>query len=105
MYAEQVAVACVEVAPSVGDLPANLSLATASVRRAVEAGADLVVLPELVTSGYCFESMDEARGAAIDPGHPVFADWSATGAVVVAGFAEAGDDGRLYNSAVLVDGA
>jgi predicted amidohydrolase len=67
------------------------------------------VLPELVTSGYVFESTDEAAKAAITPRHVVFAEWAAEAsrgpAVVVGGFCEQGDDGLLYNSAAVVDGS
>ena len=45
----------------------------AAVADAVDVGVDIVVLPELVTSGYVFESTDEARACAITPDHPVFA--------------------------------
>ena len=66
-----------------------------------------MVLPELATSGYVFESTDEARACAITPDHPVFAAWAghlARGGsrLVVGGFAERGTDGNLYNSAAAV---
>ncbi len=99
-------VICCELAPSVGELDRNLAAASVAVRAAAAARADVIVLPELVTSGYCFQSVDEARSTSIRAAHEVFARWSddAAGAVVVAGFAELGDDGNLYNSAVLLDG-
>ena len=80
-------------------------MSTAAVRTAAAAGAGLIVLPELVTSGYMFESMAEARSLAITPAHPVFTDWAAAAgeAVVVGGFCELGDDGLVYNSAAVVD--
>ncbi len=67
-------------------------------------GADVVVLPELVTSGYYFESEGEVREAAVPRDHPVFDRWAAHGAVVIAGFAELAPDGRLFSSAVVLDG-
>lgn len=93
--------ACCQLAPAVGELDRNLQMASAAIEQA--AGADVIVLPELVTAGYCFGSAAEARSVAIPPDHPVFRAW-ATGPVVIAGFAELGDDGALYNSAALVDG-
>lgn len=98
-----VKVICCELAPAVGELDSNLALASAAVRSA--AGAGVIVLPELVTSGYCFASIDEARSVAMRADHPVFAEWAdaSGGAVVVAGFAELGEDGALYNSAALID--
>jgi predicted amidohydrolase len=80
-------------------------MASAAIAAAARSGAQVIVLPELVTSGYCFASTDEARSVSIRPDDPLFDRWSAEagGAVVVAGFAEVGDDGHVYNSSVLID--
>jgi predicted amidohydrolase len=97
----------VQYGPVVGDGPGNRRRAREAVREAVAAGARLVVLPELCTSGYVFESVDEARALAQPPDGPALRDWAeeaeATDAVVVGGFAELGEDGHLYNSAAVVD--
>jgi 5-aminopentanamidase len=102
-------IACVQLAPQLLDLPANHALTVAAIRDAVRAGADVVVLPELATSGYVFASADEAAAVAIGPEHALLADWAAEAArgdaVVVGGFCERGDDGRLHNSAAIVDGS
>ncbi len=102
-----VRVACAQFAPVVGDPEGNRRRAREAVREAVSHGARLVVLPELCTSGYVFESEDEVRAAARPADGPALADWAAeaeaTDAVVVAGFAELADDGTLYNSAAVVD--
>lgn len=105
-------VACCQIAPSVERADSNLELTRRAVREAVGAGAQLVVLPELSSSGYVFASLDEARAAA-GLAAEVLAGWSAEAAaapngadvVVVGGFCELGDDGRLYNSCALVDGS
>ena len=99
-----VTVACCELAPEIGRLDANAARVTAAVQAAAARGADLVVVPELATSGYCFDSADEARSLALPADSPVFAAWASVGPVVVAGFAEHAGE-RLYNSAVLLDGA
>lgn len=103
-----VRVACRQFAPVVGDLEANRRLTREAVREAVAAGARLVVLPELCTSGYVFESEAEARACAEPAGGPALRGWSEEAArgeaVVVGGFCELGEDGRLYNSAAVVDG-
>lgn len=98
-------VICCELAPVVGDLDSNLAAASTAIRSAAGAGADVIVLPELATSGYCFNSVEEARSVALGAEDPVFTSWSsgAGDAVVIAGFAELGEDGVLYNSAVLLD--
>jgi predicted amidohydrolase len=89
----------------VGDLDANRALILAAVAGAVAGGADLLVLPELATSGYVFADAAEARAVALPPDHPFFDEVAAalagTPAVVVFGFCE--DAGEvLHNSAALV---
>jgi predicted amidohydrolase len=98
-------VACRQLAPVVGDLAGNRAQARRAIEEAVAGGADIVVLPELVTSGYVFESAEEAAAVAVTPEHALFGEWAAAAgpALVISGFAEAGDDGRVYNSAALVD--
>lgn len=98
-------IAAVQLSPVVGDLTGNLARATAAIEAALAGGAEVVVLPELTTSGYVFESEAEARGLAIDAEDPLLARWAALlgGAVLVVGFAELGRDGLLYNSAAVLD--
>jgi predicted amidohydrolase len=101
-----VRIACCQIDPTVGDLAANAELIEAHIRQAVEAGADVIVLPELATSGYMFADAEEARAAALTPADPAFTKWSAAvgDSIVIGGFCELGDDARLYNSAVMVGG-
>lgn len=103
-------VVCQQLAPTLGDLEANRRASVAAIRSAVEMGAQVVVLPELTTSGYVFESREEAEALAISHDHAIFGDWAAEIAraadgdgFVFAGFCELGDDGHLYNSAAVVD--
>jgi predicted amidohydrolase len=94
-------VACRELRPVVGQLAVNEELALTAIE---ETPADVLVLPELVTSGYVFDSAEEARACAVAPDH--LESWCSAirgSAVVVAGFAELGADGRVYNSAALLD--
>jgi predicted amidohydrolase len=93
-------VACVQLAPRVGEYEANQAAVAEAIARA---GADVVVVPELATSGYVFESLEEARGVA-RPADEALAPWvEAAGASIVAGgFAELDGD-VLYNSAAIVD--
>ncbi|MGL6236608.1 MAG: nitrilase-related carbon-nitrogen hydrolase [Segniliparus sp.] len=96
-----------QIAPRVGELAENRALAAETVRLAADGGADLVVLPELATSGYVFADEAEARSCAEQADGPSLREWQALtarlGLVLVAGFCESGQDGRLYNSAALVD--
>jgi len=105
----QVAVA--QLAITVAEPDANRQAAADAVAEAAAAGARLVVLPELCDSGYVFDPADpaaEARGlAAPVAGHVTLRQWRELAArhrlVIVGGFCELGADGRLYNSAALVD--
>jgi predicted amidohydrolase len=101
-------VACQQIPPRVGDPEGNRALTRDAVREAVAAGAGLVVLPELSTSGYVFESAGEAHAAAEPADGPTLRAWAEEAtrgdAIVVGGFCELGGDGLLYNSAAVVDG-
>lgn len=98
-------IVCQQIAPEIADLAANQARSEAAIRESVRLGADLVVLPELVTSGYVFASRDEAAAVAITPTNPLFTAWAeaAGDAIVVAGFCEQGLDGNLYNSAAVLE--
>jgi 5-aminopentanamidase len=95
-------VACRQLTPVFGDLAANREL---TLRAIADARADIVILPELVTSGYMFESREEAAALAIAPDDELFADWAAAAGegIVIGGFCERGADGAVYNSAAIVD--
>jgi 5-aminopentanamidase len=100
-------IAVQQLAPRLGDLDHNRTLALGAIREALDAGAEVVVLPELITSGYVFESPEEAAGAAIEPDHELLREWAQEArradAVIVGGFCERGEDGRNYNSAAILD--
>jgi 5-aminopentanamidase len=100
-------IVCKQLAPRVGELGPNCELSVSAVKEGVAAGADVVVLPELVTSGYVFESPEEAAALALPADHEVFDFWGAAAGpnrVVVGGFCEEGEDGHLYNSCAVVTG-
>ena len=102
-----VRVATCQIAPEVERPDQNAELARAAIAAAIDAGAQIVVLPELVSSGYVFKSLEEAQAAASAPGDELLAGWAREAArgdaVVVGGFCELGPDGRLHNSSALVD--
>ena len=56
-----VRVACCQIAPVVGEKQANLGKTAEFIERAAKQGANIVVLPELCSSGYVFETRSEAR--------------------------------------------
>lgn len=102
-----VRVACAQLAPVLGEPTANRAAATAAIDAAADAGARLVVLPELCTTGYVFSGADEARRYAEPADGPSVRGWAAQAAardlVVVAGFCELDEDGAVRNSAVVID--
>lgn len=100
-------VACCQLRLRFGDVGGNRAAARAAVREAAAAGARLIVLPELCTTGYWFSSAAEARGLAQPAAGGALDDWieeaRQADAVVVGGFAEIGESGTLYSSAAVVD--
>lgn len=99
-------IAVAQYEPHVGALAGNREQAVRWARAAAAEGADLVVLPELASSGYTFASEDEAQSCAED------ADGGATVAALVAVARETGihivcgiderDGDCRHNSAVLL---
>jgi 5-aminopentanamidase len=104
--ADTTVVACCQLAPAFGQLAANRDLTAAAVSAAAARGASVVVLPELVSSGYVFESRAEARACAEPADGETVSQWARLagghGIVIVGGFCELAS-GELFNSAALVD--
>lgn len=102
-----VTVACCQLAPQVGDLEHNRRITHAAIRDATSAGATIIVLPELASSGYVFADNAEARALAEPLDGPTVLGWADQAreldVTVVAGLCENGRDGHLYNTAVIVD--
>jgi predicted amidohydrolase len=101
-----VRIAVAQYEPHVGELEQNRSQAVRWAETAADQGADLIVLPELASSGYVFQDEDEAQRSAEDPddGPTVRAlreVCGAHGCHVVAGISERDGDCR-HNSAVLI---
>lgn len=103
-----VAVAQLDAEPF--DVTANVARGAEAIREAAGAGADLVVLPELLPTGYVMDAA--ALRAAAEPvtgtPGPALRAWCRAAAedrvAVVAGFAELAGD-VCYNSAVVIDAA
>ena len=78
-----------------------------AVARAVDLGAQLVVLPELAACGGVLTSTEQAREAAEPTDGPTVALLTELSerhrCVIVAGLAEAGEGTQVHNSAVLLD--
>src|SRR5689334_2053457 len=98
-------IACCQIDPQIGDLDGNGERIVAAIADARAAGADIIVLPELVTSGYMLSDDAEARSVALSRDDPRFTKWAeaAGDSFVALGFCELGEDGVLYNSAAVLD--
>ncbi|MEE7449924.1 hydratase [Methylobacterium radiotolerans] len=99
-------VSCIQFAPEFGAVDANMARASDLVRAAAAAGSRLIVLPELASTGYVFESAAEAAALAEPvPDGPTTRTWAALaaelGVHIVAGIAESAGE-TLYNAAVIV---
>lgn len=95
-----------QLAPVFGDVPGNRALTADAIRAAAADRAELVVLPELCTTGYAFADESQARELGEPADGPTVSEWSALcaelGITIVAGFCELGEDGAPRNSAALV---
>ena len=100
-------VACCQLAPQLGDVAGNLAEAEAAVRQAASSGAEVVVLPELMPSGYSFADKLEAAALAEPVPGPSTSAWqelaAELGVTIVAGVCEDDGHGNLFNTAVIVD--
>ncbi len=96
-------VTVVQTVPEFGAVEANRETTVAAVRE--HGDSDLVVLPELATSGYVFESHEEVAAAAEPADGPTAQAWADVAAEtdtwVVGGFPEEDGDVR-YNSSLIV---
>ena len=107
MSETKIVVACCQLSLVVGDADGNRAKVRSAISDAARAGARVVVLPELANTGYMFADIDELRAAAEPLNGPTVTEWANLaaqhGLIIVGGFAELGDGGLVYNSAVLVD--
>jgi predicted amidohydrolase len=91
---------------AIGDTTGNQTTATAAIEAAARDGAEVVVLPELASSGYVFADRAELASLAETRDGPAITAWAnlaeAFGLTIVAGFPEAAGD-EIFNSAVVVD--
>jgi 5-aminopentanamidase len=99
-------VACCQLAPTLAAPAANRELTADAIAQAARQGASVIVLPELVSSGYAFASQAEARASAEPADGPTVSSWARLaadfGVLIVGGFCESsGND--LFNSAAVVD--
>jgi 5-aminopentanamidase len=98
-------VALLQMSAAPGDVAANMASIARAAAEAANAGADLLIAPELATTGYgtgdAIRDLAEARaGAQLTALSAVAAG---SGLAIIAGFAER-DGAQIYNSAAFLDG-
>ena len=98
----EIRAAFAQIAPVLGNVPANLALHLAAVKSAVADGRQLLIFPELALTGYHVGT--QAYGLAIRtaPGDPVFAELLAASKDIdlVTSFVEEDERYRFYITAV-----
>lgn len=97
--------ALAQINPTVGDLEGNLLVAQSAISAAIEAGADLVALPELAITGYPPEDL-VLRPSFIDDNLKALDGLASSthGLAVIVGFVDR-QNGALFNAAaILSDG-
>lgn len=102
--ADTLLIAIAQLNPTVGDVSGNLAIARRARQTAGEAGADLVVFPELFIAGYPAEDLvlKPAFLAACQEAVEALAAETATGPAVLVG-APWVEEGRLFNSVLLLE--
>ena len=98
-------IACVQTNVTFADVPANLRRVLDWIDQAGRAGADLVVMPECMLSGYAYDSRDQALPHSISLDDPLFGELAKAAGThdlyLTLGFLEQDGD-RLFNAAALV---
>lgn len=95
---------CRQLAPRVGEPAHNHSQILDAISDSGD--ADLLVLPELASSGYVFQDAQETRRLALRITGDAVSEWIAAvpkDTIVACGYAELGEDDLVYNSALLFD--
>ena len=100
-------VVCHQLAPRIGDADYNRALTDSAIRSAANLNAQVIVLPELIQSGYAFVDRNEAYGVSETLDGPTLSLWKSLarelGIIIVAGFCERLNAGQVANSAALVE--
>lgn len=104
---EKFKVAGVQMDIQLGAVQANLERTIQLLKTTVENGAQLTVFPECSMTGYCFDSLQEARQYAETVDGSLLTKMTAAcqqlDTTAIVGFLER-DDERVFNSLALVDG-
>ena len=102
----KIRVACLQTSPELAQVSDNLERLIGMCHEAIHSDADLLILPECSTTGWAFESAEQARSVAETvPDGPACQAWLSicrnNNVYIVGGIAELSGD-SLYNTAVLI---
>ncbi len=96
-------IAAAQIACTLGDLAANLAKIRDFAERAKTAGAELVVFPEMVDTGYAMQVIRERATRWSEGAVPELQHIARTLSIaIISGVSERADDG-IYNSQVVLD--
>jgi predicted amidohydrolase len=95
-------IALAQVAPQLGDVEANLELASDRVRAAATEGAQLTLLPELALTGYLLQDLVPDVAMRADDPRLLGIGREVPGMLVAVGFVEETDEHRYCNSVALL---
>jgi predicted amidohydrolase len=103
-----VRVAAVQMEPKIGAVRENTGAVIEALDLACDQGARLAVFPECTLTGYCFDSADEAREAAVERDSPWIRDLAAAAAArdaaIVVGYMERTGSGIANALSILGEG-
>ncbi|KAK4047718.1 hypothetical protein OIV83_005226 [Microbotryomycetes sp. JL201] len=107
MTPRQVQVACLQLSPVFKDVRASQRRADAYVDQLRAGSLDMLVLPELAFTGYCFDSRQEIEPWLEDPDSGETFKWASKTAMrllcyVFVGFPERARNGKAFNSMLIV---
>jgi predicted amidohydrolase len=97
-------VAVAQIAPKLGDMPANLESHRRIVAEAVAGGADLVVFPELSLTGYFLRDLVSEVAVAADDPRVLSLSETGSDTHVVVGLVEESPRNLVYNAALWLHG-
>ncbi|GAA0782875.1 NAD+ synthase [Roseibium denhamense] len=106
MISDRFRLAVAQLNPTVGDVTGNLSLVRAAREEAARKGADLLLTSELVLAGYLPEDLVLKPAfvrKCMEAAEQLALETADGGPGVIIGTPYKGDDGRVYNAALLLD--
>jgi predicted amidohydrolase len=96
-------VALAQIKPKLGCLADNLKLAEAAVEKGIEAGAGLIIFPELALTGYFLKDLVPEVALSLDAPAIVRLQELSRRIAIAIGFVEVTTDYRFFNSALYLE--